>query len=138
MFIGSQTGQLDDKNRIRIPAKFKEDMGKDFYLTRGAGNCIQVMPKEAFERMTAPFQSIPFSDTKAREAVRAILSTVEQPEEDGQGRFVIPAQCKQYAHIDKKVVFKGAGDYVEIWRDEDVSNFDSISDAMEVLAKYGV
>lgn len=138
MFIGSQAGQLDDKNRIRIPAKFKEDMGKEFYLTRGAGNCIQVMPKATFDRMTAPFEKIPFSDVEARGAVSVFLSTVEQPEEDSQGRFVLPVQCKQYAHIDKKLIFKGAGDYVEIWRDEEIPSFESIADAMGILAKYGI
>lgn len=143
MFFGTYQNQLDDKNRMRVPAKLRAKLGEGYTLVYGAGGCLFVMPEEAFQKILLPLTKIPLSDLEAQEHARRILSTVEQPEEDGQGRFVLPAHAKAYAGIDKKIVFLGVGERIEIWSEEkftgknmgDQQGFDN---AVSQLARYGL
>lgn len=142
-FFGTHSLQLDEKNRMRIPAKFRAKLGADFYIAYGAGGCLTIMPAESFGKFIAPFSQIPASDLEARESVRRILATVEQPEEDSQGRFVLPQHCRAYASIDKKVVFVGVGENIEIWSEEKfaakkIGEQDTFDKAVVLLAKYGL
>lgn len=142
-FFGTQTLQLDDKNRIRIPAKFRAKLGEVFYIAYGAGGCLSIMPAESFDRFIEPFSKIPASDLEARESVRRILATVEQPEEDSQGRFVLVQHSKAYAGIDKRAVFVGVGEKIEIWSEEkfaakNIGEQDSFDKAVALLSRYGL
>jgi len=143
MFFGTYQNQLDDKNRMRIPAKLRAKLGEGYTIVYGAGGCLFVMPEDAFSKILLPLTKIPLSDLEAQEHARRILATVEQPEEDGQGRFVLPAHAKLYAGIDKKVVFLGVGERIEIWS-EDQYSAKNMSDrqgfdiAVTQLARYGL
>lgn len=142
-FFGTQTLQLDEKNRIRIPAKFRSKLGAEFFIVYGAGGCLSVLPGESFDKFIEPFSKIPDSDLEARESVRRILATVEQPEEDSQARFVIPQHSRAYAGIDKRVVFVGVGGRIEIWSEEkfaakNIGEQDSYDKAVALLSRYGL
>ncbi|MDD3947596.1 MAG: cell division/cell wall cluster transcriptional repressor MraZ [Clostridia bacterium] len=142
-FFGTHTIQMDDKNRMRIPAKFRAKLGGDYYIVYGAGGCLTILPNDSFEKFVAPFAKIPASDLEARESVRRILATVEQPEEDTQGRFVLPAHARAYAKIDKRVVFVGVGEQLEIWSEEqfaakNIGEQNTFDNAVVLLGKYGL
>ena len=114
-FYGTQAIQLDDKNRLRIPARFRPDLGKFYYVMYGTGGCLWVMSKEGFEEFTDKYDQIPESDLEAQNNLRRIMASVTVPEEDAQGRFVLPQAAKEFCGINKRVMFVGVKKRLEIW-----------------------
>lgn len=142
-FFGEYNLQLDDKSRMRIPAKLRAQIAGNFYILNGTGGCLFVMTEEKFNKYVEKFASVPVSDFVAQNAIRRITSSVVQPDEDNQGRFVLPAKAKEYARIDKRVVFIGVNDRMEIWSEEvynekkfnEATTFD---EAISALSGYGI
>ena len=131
--------QLDAKNRMRIPAKLREELGEGFYLTVGTGGCLYAYSKEEAEKVKATLKNINPYREKQLKAARFVLFNLREIEEDSQGRFVLPEHLRNYAGIEKNlVIFKGPT-CVEIWAEEkwneyfkDV-NFEDIADAIDEL-----
>lgn len=139
-FLGKFNLALDDKCRMRLPAKLRAAIGTGYVVMYGA-DCLSVMPKEDFESLNEKFRSIPYSDVEARRAVSDILGNAFEPEEDAQGRFVIPKHSRDYAAIVKNVVVVGAGNIIEIWgeeRYEKTHTVSSYADKLKALAQYGI
>lgn len=142
MFFGTHRLSLDDKNRMRLPAKFRAKIGDDFVLCQGTDGCLFVMSEPEFENFINKIDNIPLSAHEKQDAVRAITSKVYLPEEDAQGRFILPQELKKSAAINKKLVFMGVRNRIEIWNEElyeekfqnDQSNIDT---AIDSLKDYG-
>ncbi len=117
-FSGTVSHQLDGKNRIRIPAKFRTDLGSEFYFMAGAQGSIYVLPKEALEERLEALRSVKSSDPVKMQAKRKIQSSVEKVTEDEQNRTLLSAFLREHAHIQKDIVTIGMGDYLEIWAKE--------------------
>ncbi len=117
-FSGSHNLMLDQKNRMRLPAKFREILNGKFFILNGAGGCLMVLTAEAFKAMADKMAQIPFSAVEARRAVANLMANVVEPEEDAQGRFVLPSKAREYANINKNIVVIGACNYLEIWAEE--------------------
>lgn len=118
MFFGEYHLQLDDKNRMRIPNKLRNLIGEEYYLLHGTGGCLFVMSPDEFEKIAEKIDSIPLSNLKAQDAVRKIMSSLIIPEEDSQNRFILPQKARDYAGIQKQVVFIGVNKRIEIWSEE--------------------
>lgn len=139
MFLGTYNHQIDQKNRIRVPAKFKSELGSDFVITKGTSGCLFVVPGSSnglFEKIAA----LPLFDKDAQKSARLLLSSAFVAEEDGQGRVLLPKELLLHAKIVKDIVFVGVGQRVEIWAKEvweeyQNADFDS---AAEILNKFGV
>jgi len=117
MLTGEYNHQLDAKYRIRIPAKLKKELGKEFYFAKGTDSCIFVYPKEEVEAILEKVKGITLGDPRQRSA-REFLKTITPIKEDEQGRLVLSPELR--AHIgleksDKDLVICGAGSRVEIW-----------------------
>lgn len=118
MFKGAVEHQLDDKNRLRIPSKFKRELTgehgeKSYSFMLGKNRCICVMEDEVLDDMIASLSDEGISES-SQEAT-AILSSVFSAEEDAQGRVMLPAMLKRIAGIKKDVVTVGHGRRLEIW-----------------------
>ncbi len=118
MFTGMFEHQLDDKNRLRIPAKFKkeltgEDGKKPYSFLRGKNNCICVMADEELNDMLASLATEGLSESS--KIAKALFSSINQAEEDSQGRVVLPALLRRMAGIQKDIVTVGVGNRLEIW-----------------------
>lgn len=110
--------QLDAKNRMRIPAKLKDDLGETYYITVGTGNCLYVYSEEQMREVKATLLNINPYDEKPLKVARFILYNTWEAEEDKQGRILIPENLRSYAKITKNVkVFKGPN-CIEIWSEE--------------------
>lgn len=118
MFLGSQAHQLDAKNRIRIPAKFKAETDEPLVFCKGTTSCIFVFPKSVFENYAKQFSSVPFFDEEGQFALSLFMSSFEPVVEDNQGRAVLPSALKEYAGIDKNVITVGVVNRLEIWSAE--------------------
>lgn len=142
MFFGTHKISLDDKNRIRLPAKFRAKIGDDFVLSLGTDGCLFVMGEQEFENFINKIENVPLSQHEKQNAIRAITSRIYIPEEDNQGRFILPQELKKIAKINKKVIFMGVRNRIEIWseelyNDKFIKDFDSIDSAVDALQEYG-
>jgi MraZ protein len=136
LFRGIYEHQLDDKNRLRIPAKFKENLGKDYSFARGLNGCIYVFPASVLDETLEEL-----SDEKLGEASKASLlffSSIFQAEEDQQGRVVLPTRLKTMAGIKKDIVTIGRGKRLEIWAAEKYNAYLNETDYDEEFKKLGI
>lgn len=134
---GSFTHSIDDKNRIRIPTKFKDvlvgnlneddksDEKKKFTLVfhRGTNECIEVYNQETVDKIIERFADVKHSDSKKYQAVRQYLANFEYVESDTQGRLVIPQNFKDHALIKKDIKINGMGNHIEIWSIENYEKY---------------
>ena len=115
MFFSEYKHQLDDKFRLRLPARFRAELGK-FVIMKAVNGCLYVIGEEVFqERVRSKTKSIPLLDAGLQEPRRKIFASMDMPEEDSQGRFVLNASLRQFAGITKNIVIAGKDDHIEIW-----------------------
>lgn len=138
MFMGEYHHNIDDKSRIIIPAKFREELGDSFVITRGIENCLYAYSKEDWQKIVTKLETLPFTKKDARNFVRFFLSGATVVDFDKQGRINITSPLITYADIRKECVIVGVGDRLEIWSNDNWNNFfvsaqDSMSDIAENL-----
>ena len=143
MFIGEYHHSIDDKDRLIIPAKFRNELGNKFIVTRGIENCLFVYPEESWIKIVNKLESLPFTKKDARQFVRFFLSGATEAEFDKQGRINITSPLVNYAKITKECVVIGTGDRLEIWSLESWNDFfnsakDNMSDIAENLFNESV
>lgn len=142
MLIGSYHHQLDQKNRFRIPSKFKGSLGEEMVITKGSNHALYLMSKETMEiNVFNKMQNVSMFDETLQKSFRLLLSSAHEVEIDAQGRALLPAALKQHACINKKIVFVGVGNRVEIWAEEEWDKYSSdlnFDAEMDALAKSGV
>ena len=143
MFIGEYHHTIDDKGRIIIPAKFRDELGSNFVVTRGIESCLFVYPNKNWEQICEKLNSLPFTRKDARVFNRFFMSGATNVELDKQGRINISAPLIAHANLKKDCVVIGTGDRLEIWSKEDWDSFfnsnkDSMSDIAENLFNESV
>ena len=116
--VGNQQHVLDDKNRIRLPAKHREALGNQYILMPGTGGCIFVYPASEEHRLIAAIEHADSFDPDMAELVRSITEFAATAEADNQGRFMIPQDLLDVCGITKNVRIVGAVSKVEIWSEE--------------------
>ena len=109
MFLGTHTPRLDDKNRVILPAKFREPLQGGLVITKGQEHSLFVFPREDFFEYARRFESAPLSSKGARDYVRVLLSGASDELPDRQGRITIPPTLREYAGLTKECVVIGAG-----------------------------
>ncbi len=122
MFSGKQEQKLDDRGRLRLPAKYRGELGKTFAITKGIDNTLTIYSQTEFDEICLRMSKYDKNDVPLQRAVSEYMSSFEQIEEDAQGRFVIPADLRAYAGIGKNVVIKGVLERIEIWSLENHQN----------------
>jgi MraZ protein len=116
MFLGEYEHTIDDKNRLTLPARFREPLAAGVVLTRGLDECLDVYPREDWNRLVdarlAPLD--PFS-REARDLKRFFFSAAADAELDRQGRVLVPPALMKHARLEREVVVAGVHDHLEIW-----------------------
>ena len=136
MFIGEYHHTIDDKGRVIIPAKFREELGNKFIITRGIENCLFVYSEKNWNEICNKLNSLPFTKKDARVFNRFFMSGATDVELDKQGRVNVTAPLINYANIKKDCVIVGTGDRLEIWSQEAWNDFfDSTKDSMSDIAE---
>ena len=143
MFIGEYHHSIDDKGRLIIPSKFREELGEKFIITRGIENCLVAYSEESWNKIVNKLETLPFTKKDARQFVRFFLSGASEAEFDKQGRINVTSPLVTYANIKKECVVIGAGERIEIWSKESWDDFftsakDSMSDIAENLFNESV
>ena len=136
MFIGEYHHTIDEKGRIIIPVKFREELGNNFIITRGIENCLFVYSEENWAKITNKLNSLPFTKKDARTFNRFFMSGATNVELDKQGRVNISQPLIDYANLEKYCVIIGTGDRLEVWSQESWDSFfDSTKDSMSDIAE---
>jgi MraZ protein len=123
MFLGTHTPRLDEKGRLILPAKFREELSTGLVLTRGQERCIYVFSQSEFEKVHEQMRSAPISSRQARDYIRVFLSGASDEVPDKQGRITIPPALRSYAGLDRELAVIGAGSRAEIWDAEAWSSY---------------
>jgi MraZ protein len=115
MLLGTHTPKLDDKGRVILPAKFRDELQSGLVITRGQENCLYVFSAAEFAAVHDKIRQAPVTNVDARNYLRVFLSGASDEQPDKQGRVTIPAALRQYAGLDKDLVVIGVGSRAEIW-----------------------
>ena len=116
--MGEFQHNIDDKGRLIVPAKFREELGASFVVTRGLDECLFVYPRTEWERIEAKLKTLPFTRSDARAFTRFFFSGATECDLDKQGRINIPNHLREYAKLSRDCVVIGVSDRVEIWGKE--------------------
>jgi MraZ protein len=115
VFLGTHSPRLDDKGRLILPAKFREQLEEGVVVTRGQERCLYVFPAAEFERLAEQLRQAPVTSKQARDYLRVFLSGASDEVPDKQGRVTIPPALRTYAGLTRECAVIGAGHRVEIW-----------------------
>ncbi len=114
MFLGEFEHQVDPKNRVSVPKKFRAHL-KEAVLTRGLDSCLFLYPISEWKKITAKIGTLPLTQKEARSFSRYFLSGATETAFDSLGRVLLPQFLKDYAQIKSEVTIVGVGERVEIW-----------------------
>ncbi len=109
---GKYKHAVDPKGRLFVPAKLREELGEAFYVTLGLDHCLSVYTEEGWAKILERYNNLPMSQSRK---MRFLFANAAKCEPDRQGRFLIPADLRQYAGLGQEVTFIGQGGHAEIW-----------------------
>ncbi len=141
--MGEYQHNMDDKGRVIIPAKFRDELGDKFVATRGLDNCLFVYPMHEWSILEKKLTSLPITSKNARTFVRFFFSGATECELDKQGRISIPANLRDYGELQKEIVIIGLANRVELWARERWNNYlnaaeDSYEDIAAAMEDLGI
>ncbi|MBP3887163.1 MAG: division/cell wall cluster transcriptional repressor MraZ [Cellulosilyticum sp.] len=134
MFIGEYQHSLDDKYRVTVPSKYREQLGEKFVLTKGLDGCLFIYPLNEWTIFEQKLKSLPLTNINARKFVRFFLSGAIECSPDKQGRILIPNSLRVYSEIEKDIVFIGMSNRIEVWSQMKWDSYNNEALDMELLA----
>jgi len=118
MFIGEYQHNLDQKDRLSVPAKFRSKLKEGAVVTRGLDNCLFLYPRQEWNKLAEKLSTLPISKSNTRAFSRFMLSGAMDVDIDKQGRIKIPDYLKKFASFKKTVVVAGLLNRLELWDKE--------------------
>ena len=115
MFMGEYHHSIDNKGRMIVPSKFRDELGEMFIITRGLDQCLFGYPLSEWALIEEKLKGLPLTKKDARAFTRFFFSGATESELDKQGRINIPAPLLQYAKLEKECVILGVSNRIEIW-----------------------
>jgi len=115
MFIGEYSHNLDEKGRLAIPKKFRQDLSKGAVVTRGLDNCLFLYTKSEWKKLADKLATLPFSQANARAFARLMLAGAMDVNIDSQGRIMVPDYLRSFAGLKKSIIVAGLYNRLELW-----------------------
>jgi MraZ protein len=136
VFLGTHTPRLDEKGRLFLPAKYRDELAQGLILTKGQERCVYVFPVTEFERITEALRTAPVTAKGLRDYSRVFFASASDEVPDKQGRITIPSALREYAALDRDCVVIGANTRLEIWDSQAWASYldqqeDAFSEASE-------
>ncbi|WP_026208510.1 division/cell wall cluster transcriptional repressor MraZ [Catelliglobosispora koreensis] len=128
MFLGTHNPRLDEKGRLILPARFREELAGGVVITKGQERCLYVFTTAEFQRIADQLAQAPVTNKAARAYSRVFFAGAHDEVPDKQGRVTIPGHLREYAGLDRDLTVIGASTRVEIW---DPQTWDSYLEASE-------
>ena len=116
MLLGAHEHTIDDKNRLTLPAKFRQAFADGVVVTRGLDGCLYAFRRPDWDRLVeSRLATLDPLSPAGRRIQRHFFSGASEAELDKQGRVMIPAQLIEHAKLGREVVVAGVHDHLEIW-----------------------
>jgi MraZ protein len=115
VFLGTHTPRLDEKGRLFLPAKYREELAGGLVITKGQERCLYVFPQAEFGRITESLRSAPVTAKAVRDYSRVFFASASDEVPDKQGRITVPPGLREYAGLGRDCVVIGANTRLEIW-----------------------
>lgn len=146
MFRGRFENTIDTKGRISVPSKFREVLSTNYddrLIITNFDNCLWAYPNKEWQIIEEKVSALPQFKAEVRAFQRAFISAASECPIDKQGRILIPPPLREYAGIEREVVFVGMVKRIEIWSKERwIKEFEKshekIAESIEELANLGM
>ena len=115
MFFGEFEYKIDEKGRVPIPPKFRQELKDGVVLITGIESCITAYPLSEWNKLAATLTGGSVTRSKLRKLNRALFASAFKLDIDGQGRVALPTPLREYAEIEDEVIIAGANNYFELW-----------------------
>ena len=143
MFIGEYNHNLDEKGRLAVPVKFRDDLKKGAVVTKGLDGCLFLYTASEWKILAEKLSKLPISQSGTRAFARLMLAGAMDARIDKQGRIVIPDYLRKYAGMKKKIVVSGLYNRLEIWDENNWEKYKrktekESEDIAEKLGEIGV
>jgi len=117
MLTGTHPRTLDDKKRMALPKRIREQLGEPetLFVTPGPDQCLWVYTQQGLERLADRLDQAPATDAEARVFRRLYFAQTEAVDLDRSGRILIPERLGQFASLQRDVVLIGVRDHLELW-----------------------
>jgi len=115
VFLGTHAPRLDEKGRLFLPAKFRDELAEGLVITKGQERCLYVFPTSEFGRLTEALRTAPVTAKAVRDYSRVFFASASDEVPDKQGRITIPPPLRDYAGLTRDCAVIGANTRVEIW-----------------------
>lgn len=141
--MGEFQHSVDGKGRLIIPSKFREELLERVVVTRGLDGCLSIYTMESWNTIYEKLLKLPNTRKDVRMYVRMLTSQASECTFDNQGRILLPKTLVEAAQIEKNVVVVGAADHVEIWAEQNWTNYyemasASFEETAELLSDFEV
>lgn len=128
MFIGEYKYNLDSKNRLALPSKFRKLFSPGAVITKGLDSCLFIYTAKEWSKLVEKLAQLPISQAKSRAFSRLMLAGAMDVNLDGQGRIILPDYLKDFANLNKKVVVAGLYNRLEVWDEKLWSQYQRTSE----------
>ena len=136
MFFGNYSHTLDEKGRLVIPRKMRDELGQQIFIMKGFDGALALYKADAYTELVEELKALSFNKKENRDYLRIKLASIVDLEVDKMGRVQIPASILAKYHINKDVAVLGAGDHIEVWDLEAYQKYvESIEDKYEDIAE---
>ena len=116
MFLGEYAHTIDDKNRLTLPAKFRDRLADGGVVTRGLDGCLYLFPRDGWDSLTeGRLAELDLLSREGRLMQRHFFSAAVEAEPDKQGRIMLSPALIEHAKLGKDVIVAGVYDHLEIW-----------------------
>ena len=128
MLMGEYHHNIDEKNRLIIPSKFRSELGERFVITKGLDKCLFVYSEVEWNKIMAKVSNLQFTKKNVRAFEIALIGGASETEFDKQGRINITSPLVHYAGINKECVIIGVNERLEIWALEEFNNYMKVNE----------
>ena len=136
MFFGNYSHSLDEKGRLVIPKKMREELGNKIFIMKGFDGALAIYQETAYSRVMEELEKYSFNKKENRDYLRLKLASIVDLDVDKMGRVQLPTAILGKYHIAKDVVVLGAGDHIEVWDKNRYEEYmSSIEDEYEDIAE---
>ena len=135
MFMGEYNHTVDEKGRLIIPVKFRDELGSEFVVTKGLDGCLFAYDLTEWRVLEEKLRALPLTNKDARAFARFMLGGAASVEIDKQGRILLPQVLRNFAGLEKDVVLIGVASRIEIWNKEKWEDASYDADAEELAEK---
>jgi MraZ protein len=116
MLLGAHEHTIDDKNRLTLPAKFRQAFADGIVVTRGLDGCLYAFRRPDWDRLVeSRLATLDPLSPEGRRLERFFYSGASETELDKQGRVMVPRELIEHAKLGREVVVAGVNDRLEIW-----------------------